>query len=165
MTTWRVRALVGLLYLIASMSVAAAPPAASFVDGKIAGYETCWQDLCGFALFFGNFNGKVGGEYTTGIFTAKVTHDPLPQPGGTVNVYVLSWTLWTPQGNFAGGGDGTLTAKKNARFDVNLSLPITTSSVSVPNIPTLTFAGVLDHRGLTKQPIPELPTVMGDLFQ
>jgi hypothetical protein len=56
---------------------------------------------------------------------------------------------------------GTLTAKKNDRFDVTLTLPITTPAVSI----TLTFIGVLDHSGLDKEPIPELPTIMGDIFQ
>jgi len=167
MTTRRVSLLVGLLYLITSLCVAAAPPT-SLIDGKIAGQEICWQELCGFALFFGTFNGKVNGEHTTGTFTAIVKHEtPLPtQPGGTADITSVSWTLRTPQGNFAGTGTpnvaGTLTAKKNDRFEVNLSLLITTPAVSPP---TLTFSGVLDHSGLDKQPIPELPTIMGDLFQ
>ena len=163
--TRRISSIVGMLYLITSISVAAAPPTASVIDGKISGQELCWQELCGFALFFGTFNGKVNGEHTTGTFTAIVNHSALPsQPGDTPAQVSGSWTLRTQQGDFAGTTTGTLTARKNDRFDVNLSLQITTSTVSFSNN-TLTFNGVLDHSGLDKQPIPELPTIMGDLFQ
>ena len=123
MTTRRVSLLAGLLCLIASMSVAAAPPTSSLIDGKIAGQELCWQELCGFAFFFGTFNGKVNGEHTIGTFTAIVQHEsPLPtQPGATAKVTSGSWTLRTQLGNFAGtvSGHADRQEKRQVRRDLD----------------------------------------------
>ena len=160
MTTRRVSLLVGLLCLIASTSVAAAPPV-KLIDGKCSGMEWCWQDLCNFAGFSGTFNGKVSGEHTTGSFSALVTHEvPLPTlPGQTVKINEGGfWLIWTKLGYFEGTvTGGTLTATKNVnRFDVTVNLQLANGS-------TAKFDGVLDHSGLANQP-PEPPTIMGDVF-
>ena len=162
----RISLLMGLLYLIASMSVVAAPPS-KLIDGKISGQETCWQELCGFAHFFGTYNGKVSSEHTTGSFSVFLRHedDLKTTPGEVTNVFSDNslWFIWTSMGNFAGTiKGGTLTAKKNDRFDVNIQLLITKPE-AYSNV-TLTFIGVLDHSGLKKEPIPELPTIMGDIY-
>lgn len=160
MTIRRVSLLVGLLCLVASMSVAGAPPTPK-LDGKISGVEfPCWQAVCGFATFAGTFNGKVIGEHTTGHVAALVTHGDLPtKPGDTAIINEGGyWLIWTSLGNFEGtvGEGSTLSATKNVnRFDVTVNLQM--------NGLTGKFVGVLDHSGLAKQP-PEPPTFMGDVF-
>ncbi|HEU4921873.1 MAG TPA: hypothetical protein VFT23_02225 [Burkholderiales bacterium] len=158
MATRRVSLLVGLLCLIASTSVAAAP----LIDGKISGLESCWQEACGFAAFAGTFNGKVNGEHTTGYFSGLATHEDLKtQPGETTAVNPGGfWLIWTKLAYFEGTIiGGTLTARKNDRFDLTLKLQLTK-----PVETTATLVGVLDHSGLDKQPIPEPPTIMADIF-
>jgi hypothetical protein len=156
MTTRRVSLLVGLLCLIASTSVAAAPA----FEGKISGVEWCWQDnpLCDYAAFSGSYNGKVYDEHDTGFFSAIVKHGALPKPGSEpAPITEGYWLIWTSLGYFEGTvTGGTLTATKNVnRFDVTVDLLMTNGPAK--------FVGVLDHSGLLKQPI-QPPTIRGDVF-
>jgi hypothetical protein len=125
--------------------------------------EICPQELCtNGAIFTGVFNGKVNGEHTTGWFLVQVPHQtPLNTAPGLVTGVLPGgfWIIRTRMGDFAGTIlTGMLTAKNNDRFDVTLMLQMTQ-----PLNNTLTFIGVLDHSGLDNEPIPEPPTIIGDI--
>jgi hypothetical protein len=140
----------GLLCLIAPMSLAAAPP----IEGTIAGVEVCPQDWCrNGAIFTGTFYGKVDGKRTSGVFLVQVSHTSLAEglvTGG-------SWIVRTRRGDVGGTiTDGKLATNDGGiTFEVNLTLQITGGG-------TATFIGLLDHSGL-KEEIPEPPTIRGDI--
>lgn len=163
MTTRPVSLLVGLLYLIASMSVVAAPPSKPLLEGTVSGSEVCPQSLCtNGAIFVGTFTGKVSGKHTSGTSLVQVAHESLnTDVGGVTVVTGGSWIIRTKRGDFAGTIllGGQLTANDDDTFDVILQLQMTQ-----PTSATLTFTGLLDHSGLDDFP-PTLPTFMGTISQ
>ena len=161
MTTRRVSLLLGLLYLIASMSVVAAPKSKPLLEGTVSGVELCPQSLCtNGALFTGTFTGKVSGKHTSGPILVQVTHGPLnTNVGGETVVTGGSWIIRTSRGEFMGRieGGGKLIANDDETFDVILQLQMTQ-----PTSATLTFTGLLDHSGLDEFP-PTIPTFIGTI--
>ena len=162
MTTRHVSLLMGLLCLIASMSVAAAPPAPKPLAGVIAGVEVCpqeWEQLCpNGATFFGAFYGRVNGERASGVFKVEVKHvSPLNLTGET-QVLSGSFIVRTTRGEVGGMiTGGTLTTDDGGQtFKVLLTLLVTQPPSTTP----LTFKGLLDHSGLQEE-IPEPPTIEG----
>lgn len=158
MTTQRVSLLVGLLCLIASMSVAAAPPAPKPLAGVIAGVEICpqeWEQWCpNGATFFGTFYGKVNGERASGVFKVEVKHvSPLSLTGETP-VLSGAFIVRTTRGDIAGLiTGGTLTTDDGGQtFKVMLTLQIGDTLA--------TFKGLLDHSGLQEE-ILQPPTIEG----
>ncbi|HZO03696.1 MAG TPA: hypothetical protein VFB93_21090 [Burkholderiales bacterium] len=161
MTTRPVSLLIGLLYLIASVSVVAAPPSKPLLEGTVSGSEVCPQSLCGNgAIFVGIFTGKVSGKQTSGLSLVQVAHASLNTNVGAVTVVTGgSWIIRTKRGDFAGTIlGGQLAANDDDTFDVVLQLQITGTST------TLTFTGLLDHSGLDDSP-PTIPTFMGNISQ
>ena len=162
MTTRRLSVLVGLLYLVASISVVAAPKDKPLLEGTVSGVELCPQSLCtNGALFTGTFTGKVSGKHTSGPILVQVTHESLnTNVGGVTMVTGGSWIIRTSRGEFRGTiTSGQLTANADDTFDVILTLQMTQ-----PTIGTLTFNGVLDHSGLDDLP-PRIPTFIGTISQ
>ena len=160
MRTRRVSLLLALLYLIASMSVVAAPKSKPLLEGTVSGVELCPQSLCrNGALFTGTFTGKVSGKHTSGPILVQVTHDSLnTNVGGVTVVTGGSWIIRTSRGEFMGTIEGgQLTANDDETFDVILTLKMTQ-----PTNTTLTFTGLLDHSGLDDFP-PTIPTFIGTI--
>ena len=157
MTTRRVSLLVGLLCLIASMSLAAAPPSPKPVEGTIAGVEVCPQEWCtNGALFSGVYTGKVYGRHTSGVVLVQVSHEPL---GAQTFVKGGSWIIRTKRGEFQGTIDsgGTITANSSPAntFTVALTLKIT-EGLTEGGSDKAAFSGFLDHNEFP-------PTITGDL--
>jgi len=162
MTTRRVSLLVGLVYLIASMSLVAAPPSKSLLEGTVSGVEVCPQSLCtNGAIFIGTFTGKVSGKHTSGPSFVQVAHESLNTDVGAMTLVTGgSWIIRTKRGDFSGTiVGGQLTANDDATFDVILMLQMTQ-----PTSVALTFTGLLDHSGLDDSP-PSLPTFTGTISQ
>jgi hypothetical protein len=160
MTTRRVSLLVGLLCLIASTSVAAAPPAPKPLTGVIAGLEVCpqeWTQWCpDGATFFGTFYGKVYEERASGVFKAVIKHSSLSSP--PVMVETGSFIVRTTRGDVAGLilPGGTLTTEDGGQtFKVMVTLQVGET--------LLTFKGVLDHTPLQEE-IPQPPTIEGRIY-
>jgi hypothetical protein len=162
MATSRLRLLVGLLYLIASISAVAAPSNKSVLTGTVSGVEVCPQSLCpNGAVFTGTFTGKVSGKHTSGPMLVQVAHESLnTNVGGVTLVTGGTWIIRTRRGDFVGTiTGGQLTANNDDTFDVVLNLQMTQ-----PTSATLTFTGVLDHSGLDDFP-PTIPTFMGTISE
>lgn len=162
MRTRRVSFLVGLVCLIASTSVAAAPPAPKPLEGVIAGVEVCpqeWEQLCpDGATFFGTLHGKVNGERGSGVFKVEVMHQSPLSLTGETPVLGGSFVVRTTRGEVGGTiTGGTLATDDGGEtFKVLLTLLVTQPPSTTP----LTFKGLLDHSGL-KEEIPEPPTITG----
>lgn len=144
--------LIGLLSYVAWASAVAQTTA---LNGHINGIEFCFQSVpeCGYAGFVGTFTGKVNGNDTTAVFTARVNHAvPLNETNrGVTAVTEGEWSLITPNTTIKGTvKGGTLTFHQNNTFAVDLTLPIEGSSS------TAMFDGTLNHNVFP-------PTVTGRL--
>ena len=138
--TRRISLLVAFLCLMASMPVAAAKPG-DHVHGTILGYEVCTLQLCGQAIFTGDFAGKVNGTRTLGFFLVTAIHGDLPVVTGGTTAVTGEWAISTEEGSFKGTvTEGTLTYNGDETFKVVLLLQ-TTSGGDFP----LGFTGTLDH--------------------
>jgi hypothetical protein len=126
---------------MASMPVAAAKPG-DHVHGTIFGYEVCTLELCGQAVFTGDFSGKVNGKRTRGFFLAAFIHGDLPdETGGTTPITTGDWAISTEEGSFRGTViKGTLTYNGDETYRVDVMLQTTSGGDF-----TLGFTGTLDH--------------------
>jgi hypothetical protein len=125
------------------------------IAGTIAGVELCPQFICGAAIFAGKFVGVVNAKPVAGVFTAAITHDPLPENAGeTANITGGTWLIHIPSHTFAGFiAGGTLLNNGNNTFTVTLTMVLTQGGAG-----TLTFAGILNHNTFP-------PTIIGAVSQ
>jgi hypothetical protein len=141
------------LLLVASLSAHAVSHPA--ITGTISGVELCTQDLCGQAVFAGNFVGFVNKQGTSGVFLVSVTHDSLPDAGGTAAITGGSWWIRTDKDKIFSGTitGGTLTNNGDGTFAVVLAMQLTS-----PGNGTMTFNGLLNHNVFP-------PTIGGTISQ
>lgn len=142
------------LFLIASLSAHAVSHPA--ITGTISGVELCTQDLCGQAVFAGDFVGFVNKQGTSGVFLVQVTHGSLPdQAGGTTPITGGSWWIRTEKDKIFSGTitGGTLTFNGDNTFTVVLAMQLTGGGHG-----TLTFNGLLNHNVFP-------PTIGGTISQ
>jgi hypothetical protein len=151
--TRRISLLMGLLCLIASVSVGAVshPP----IVGTIFGYEICPKSLCGKAYFFGDFNGLVNKKKANGKFLVGVNYSDLPTSVGVPETITDgTWLIRTTEKLFDGTvTGGTLTYNGDNTFRVVVTLDLNRGGSG-----TLTADVTLDHN-------PDIPTVFGSVLQ
>jgi hypothetical protein len=150
----RLSLLMGLLCLIASVSVGASTPA---IEGEISGRELCPKSWCGQAYFGGEFYGKVDKKRAVGVFWVGVDYTDLPtvsQPSTAITDG--SWLIRTKnRGTFAGTvTTGTLTYNGDNTYGVSVTLEITQGGQGQFYL----VEGELDHG-------PTIPTIVGTLVQ
>jgi hypothetical protein len=138
------------LVLSGAMAVSASTPA---VEGDLDGLEFCPQEVCGAAVFAGNFSGTIGGKQTPGFFWVAVKHEHLPKAGSSTAVLSGRWSI-TSNGGIIGGPilGGTLFNNGNNTFRVDTVLEISRGGSG-----NIDFSGVLNHNRFP-------PTVEGSLF-
>jgi hypothetical protein len=155
MTPRRVSLLVGLLCLIASMSVGASDPS---IRGEISGQEFCPKSWCGLAIFGGVFYGKVGNKRAAGGFRVGVNYIELPT--ASVPSTEITGGLWKigtiNTGEFEGVilPGGTLTYNGDNTYGVSLTLLINDGGSGQFYF----VEGELNHN-------PTFPTIAGTLVQ
>jgi hypothetical protein len=155
MTTRRVGLLMGLLCLIASVSVGASEPS---IRGEISGQEFCPKSWCGLAIFGGVFYGKVDKKRAVGVFRVGVDYIDLPT--ASVPSTEITGGLWKigtiNTGEFEGTilPGGTLTYNGNNTYGVSLTLMINQGGFGEFYF----VEGELDHN-------PTFPTIAGTLVQ
>ena len=151
--TRRISLFVATLFLFASLSAHAVSHPA--ITGTISGVELCTQDLCGQAVFAGNFVGFVNKQGTSGVFLVSVTHGPLPGAQGDTPITDGSWWIRTEKDKIFSGTitGGTLTNNGDGTFAVVLAMQLTGGGHG-----TLTFNGLLNHNVFP-------PTIGGTISQ
>jgi hypothetical protein len=141
------------------LTLASVPIAAdsTTIAGTIAGLELCAQSTCGAALFAGEFAGQVNGRPRRGAFIGAITHQDLPQGGGTSFITGGTWLIWTPQRTYSGVvlPGGMLTDTGGNTFAVAMTMVITRGGDGI-----LTFSGILDHNPLLSG---KPPTISGTI--
>jgi hypothetical protein len=154
MTTRRMSLFAALLCLAASLPAHAVSHPS--ITGTISGVELCTQDLCGQAVFAGDFVGYVNKQGASGVFLVQVTHGPLPDTaGGTTPITGGSWWIRTDKEKIYSGSvtGGTLTYNGDGTFNVVLAMQLNN-----PGTGTMTFNGLLNHNVFP-------PTIGGTISQ
>jgi hypothetical protein len=87
---------------VAWMNTGTAATAAEPVVGRLRGLELCIQEICGHAVFLGDFQGTVDGSPAIGLWAVVANHGPdpasgeigpLPQTTGESTNVVGEWEL------------------------------------------------------------------------
>lgn len=111
------------------------------IAGRLEGLELCAEFQCGAAYFIGTFSGKVDKKTAKGGFIVSLTHDALPDRGGSAAINSGEWTLRAHRHVFSGHVvGGTIFNKGSDTFTVEAVLEITSGGSG-----TLNVKGELDH--------------------
>jgi hypothetical protein len=122
--------------------------------GVAAGIEWCFASLCGFAGFFGQFQGEVNSRLVDGSYSAKVFHEPLKPIGETAEVFGGDFTITAGRRIFHGNIDGgTIENLNDVQYRVTIALQYDNGGQGC-------FTGILDHGPLLAYP-PFVPTITG----
>jgi hypothetical protein len=153
----RLLSLFGLVVVLALGTVTVRADSVPVIEGDFTGIELCAQDLCGQAIFFGIYTGRVGpNHHALGTIAVAVNHEPLPDVGDSAAITGGVWRLRLLSGRTITGvvTGGELTNPfGNDTFGVSADLAIVSGGIG-----TLAFEGVLSH-----QTFP--PTIIGELLQ
>jgi len=140
----------GLMFVLGSTAVQAAPTIPLPVNGLASGIELCPQFICKIAIFTGVFQGQIGNNPNAiGVVTVALNHTDLPTD--KVKPALITQGAWQLQ-SFPKSFGGTVIGGyiffvEEKLFEVQIYLKANDGR-------TLFFDGYLDHH-------PTIPTVKG----